>query len=296
LNTLLDDRVARAIGSMNDDSRRMFPVIEKEILHHDILYALHEHGFLSKLAFFGGTNLRLCHDASRFSGDLDFKGGPEFQEAMLADMGICLSKAIYRKYKLESQVSEPRQTEGNTRTWSILILTRPGSKNEKQQKIHLDVCCLSCHDHAPRTLLNHYSIDLGTSGLLIRSQSLRESYTDKLIAFALLARPLPRDVWDIAWLRQNPANTSPVALEAKLSEHRSDVVTFATRCAERATLIETPQFRALFQKELERFLPDRVLPTIQNPEFLTYIARSIREDSEHFLHSTAMRGENAWEL
>lgn len=296
MNTLLDDRVTRALGSVNDDSRRMLPVIEKEILHHDILHALHEHGFLSKLAFFGGTNLRLCHDASRFSEDLDFKGGPEFQEDMLADMGNCLSKAIYKKYKLESQVSEPRQTEGNTRTWSILILTRPGSKSERQQKIHLDVCCLSCHDHAPRTLLNHYSVDLGTSGLLVRSQSLRESYTDKLIAFALRARPLPRDVWDIAWLRQNPANTSPVALEAKLAEHQSDVATFTARCTERATLIEMPQFRALFQQELERFLPDRVLPTIRNPEFLTYIARSIREDAERFLHSTAMRGDNGWEL
>ena len=294
--TLLDDHVARALGSVNDDSRRMLPVVEKEILHHDILHTLHEHGFLSKLAFFGGTNLRLCHDASRFSEDLDFKGGPDFEESMLADMGGCLSKAIYRKYGLECQVTEPRQTESNTRTWSIRILTRPGSKSGKQQKIHFDVCRLACHEHAPRTLLNHYSIDLGTSGLLIRSQSLRESYTDKLIAFALRARPLPRDVWDIAWLRQNPANTSPVALRDKLAEHQSDASGFTTRCAERATIIETTQFRTLFVQELERFLPDRVLPTIRNPEFLTYIAQAIREDSERFIRPRSMRGDNTWEL
>lgn len=296
MNTLLDDRITRALGSVNDDTRRMRPVIEKEILHHDILHTLHEHGFLSKLVFFGGTNLRLCHDASRFSEDLDFKGGPEFQESMLADMGGCLSKAIFRKYGLACQVTEPRQMESNTRTWSILILTNPGSKSEKQQKIHLDVCRLVCHEHTPRTLLNHYAIDLGTSGLLIRSQSLRESYTDKLIAFALRARPLPRDVWDIAWLRQAPANTSPVTLMDKLAEHQSDASAFATRCAERATLIETSQFRTVFVKELERFLPDRVLSTIRNPEFLTYLAQVIREDAERFLHTSSRQGDNAWEL
>lgn len=296
MTTLLDDRVARALDNVDDDSRRMLPVVEKEILHHDILHALHEHGFLSKLAFFGGTNLRLCHDASRFSEDLDFKGGPDFEATILADMASCLSHAIYKKYGLECQVSEPRQTEGNTRTWSILILTRPGSKSEKQQKIHIDVCSLVCHEHAPRTLLNHYSIDLGTSGLLLRSQSLRESYTDKLIAFACRSRPLPRDVWDIAWLRQNPANTSPVALSDKLAEHQSDASGFATRCAERISIIQTPQFRTMFQQELQRFLPDRVLPTIRNPEFLSYLARSIHEDSERFLRSTSQKQDSGWEL
>jgi predicted nucleotidyltransferase component of viral defense system len=294
--TLFDAHVARAIGSSTDDSRRMLPVIEKEVLHHDILRALHEGGFLARLVFFGGTNLRLCHGASRYSEDLDFKGGPGFTESMLEGISDCLAKAFRRRYGLESRVSQPSQAEGNTRTWSILIVTRPGTRSERQQKVHLDVCRLTSHEHAPRILANHYAVDLGTAGLLIRSQSLRESYTDKLLAVALRKRLLPRDLWDIAWIRQNPANTIPLAFEEKLAEHGSDRATFIDRAACRADEVMTKAFRASFEEELERFLTDRLIPTIRDPEFLTYIAQSIREDAERFVHAAERGRESRWEL
>ena len=65
---------------------------------------------------------------------------------------------------------------------------------------------------------------------------------------------------------------------------------------DRVSLIETPQFRTLFHQELEHFMPDRVLPTIRNPEFLTYIAQVILEDSERFLVSASQGRKNSWEL
>ena len=53
----------------------MRPVIEKEILHYDILFCLDQAGLLKDLVFQGGTCLRLCYGANRFSEDLDFAGG-----------------------------------------------------------------------------------------------------------------------------------------------------------------------------------------------------------------------------
>ena len=50
------------------------PVVEKELLHYEILRALDEAAVLDKLVFQGGTNLRLCHGAPRYSEDLDFAG------------------------------------------------------------------------------------------------------------------------------------------------------------------------------------------------------------------------------
>jgi predicted nucleotidyltransferase component of viral defense system len=294
--TLFDEQVARAVGNATNDSRRMLPVIEKEILHHDILRALNESKCLTRLAFFGGTNLRLCHDASRYSEDLDFKGGPRFTETMLGDMSECLSKAIAKKYGLESHISPPKQKEGNTHTWTIQIMTRPDTKSEKQQKIHLDFCSLACYEHTPRLLANHYAIDLGTTGLLIHSQSLRESYTDKLIAVALRGRLMPRDLWDIAWLRQNPANATPVSFLEKLAEHQCDLAAFAERSTERAEEIVSPQFHEVFQKELERFLPERLLPTVRDPNFLAYIAQTVREDSERFSSSSTRTRRDSWEM
>ena len=38
----------------------MRAVIQKELLHYDILYCLEQAGLLSGLVFQGGTSLRLC--------------------------------------------------------------------------------------------------------------------------------------------------------------------------------------------------------------------------------------------
>lgn len=43
----------------------MRPVIEKELLHYDILYCLDQAGLLNELVFQGGTSLRLCHGGNR---------------------------------------------------------------------------------------------------------------------------------------------------------------------------------------------------------------------------------------
>ena len=53
---------------------RMRPVIEKELLHYDILFALEMEDLLDTLTFQGGTALRLCYGSQRFSEDLDFVG------------------------------------------------------------------------------------------------------------------------------------------------------------------------------------------------------------------------------
>jgi predicted nucleotidyltransferase component of viral defense system len=56
----------------------MRPVIEKELLHYDILFSLDKEGLLDILTFQGGTSLRLCYGAPRFSEHLDFAGGRDF--------------------------------------------------------------------------------------------------------------------------------------------------------------------------------------------------------------------------
>lgn len=53
--------------AMSVDGRaHMRPVIEKELLHYDILFALDKAGLLETLTFQGGTSLRLCYGSSRF--------------------------------------------------------------------------------------------------------------------------------------------------------------------------------------------------------------------------------------
>ena len=71
-NSLVDDIVTQ------DGLSAIRPVIEKELLHYDILFCLAQSGLLKNLIFQGGTSLRLCYNANRFSEDLDFAGGRTF--------------------------------------------------------------------------------------------------------------------------------------------------------------------------------------------------------------------------
>ena len=86
---MTQDFLAYLVDRAMEDSRLngMQLVIEKEILHYDILFALERGGFLEDLVFQGGTALRLCHGAPRFSEDIDFTGGPDFGTSRLAELG-----------------------------------------------------------------------------------------------------------------------------------------------------------------------------------------------------------------
>jgi len=282
VNTLFDDYVQRALEGAKDQQRSLLPAIEKEILHHDIIRELHEHGFLSGLILFGGTNLRLCHGSNRLSEDLDFKGGPDFDPAKMSGIALVLSKAFSQKYGLVASVEDPRPREGNTKTWTIRIITRPGSKSEIQQRINLDVCTLTAFEHAPAIIANHYAIDLGTSGLVIRSQSTRESFTDKVLAIALRNRLQPRDLWDFAWLHQSPANRIPTRVADKLQEHGVTMREFSRRLADRIVDMKSEESRAIFANELTRFLPAEFIKTAKDPTFWEYLVTALKEEREVF--------------
>ena len=65
--------VDMAVRDGHDENSR--PVIQKELLHYDILFCLKQSGLLDGLVFQGGTSLRLCYGSNRYSEDLDFVGG-----------------------------------------------------------------------------------------------------------------------------------------------------------------------------------------------------------------------------
>lgn len=76
----------------------MRPVIEKELIHYDLLYALDREGLLNDLVFQGGTSLRLCYGGNRFSEDLDFAGGVDFTSRQLAEMKTCIQDYLSTRY------------------------------------------------------------------------------------------------------------------------------------------------------------------------------------------------------
>ena len=83
--SLFDQLVDVALRTRADLSP-LRPVVEKELLHHDILREVSEAGLLAGLTFIGGTCLRACYGSARLSEDLDFTGGSDFRRGDLAGL------------------------------------------------------------------------------------------------------------------------------------------------------------------------------------------------------------------
>lgn len=253
----LFDRLVEDALEHQPDLSGLRVVVEKELLHHDIMRVLSEHGFLEHLTFIGGTALRMCYQNIRLSEDLDFTGGPDFTKAKLANMGAVLTKYLEGKYGLAVQVKEPTLESGNVDTWKMQVQTRPQSKHMPRQRIHIDVCAVPSYDTRKQVLINHYGVDVGTHGLMVWVQSREEIFIDKIIAFALRPNRVKyRDLWDIAWLHQNAVIPRFDLLVQKLLDRNRTLSAFEQLYAERLEGLQFSQEASSdFASEMYRFLP-----------------------------------------
>lgn len=274
----LFDRLVDQALVRHGDLASLRVVVEKELLHHDIMLALSEAGMLEKLCFIGGTCLRACYGSNRLSEDLDFTGGASFDRANLSQLKTTLIDRLQTKYGLQVEVSEPSKESGNVDTWKLKIQTRPQERSMPAQRINIDVCAIPTYLSTPKTLLNPYGVDMGTQGLILNAEALEEIYVDKVLAFALRrGRIKNRDLWDLLWLKQQGVEPALQLLPGKLGDHRVLVPDFLARADERvASLSSDPQVKADFRKEMQRFLPQRIVAeTVNNDRFWDYLVSEI---------------------
>jgi predicted nucleotidyltransferase component of viral defense system len=276
---LFDSLVDQALRSQGELSV-LRPVVEKEILHHDILRELSQADLLQKLTFIGGTCLRTCYGSNRLSEDLDFTGGADFNKTALDKLKETLEARFQEKYELSVTVTEPRaEKQGNVDTWKLSVNTHPRRPERQAQKIHLDICSVPSYQVRPATLLNHYGIDLGTDSLIINAQSREEIFADKLVAFAMRPGRLKhRDLWDIAWLTQGGVLPAYELLSSKLAHHGESENDFLERGNKRVELLDLEQQHKDFIFEMSRFIPpDRLRQTVQQDGFWPYMINTVTE-------------------
>ena len=277
--SLFDQLVNEALRARADLSS-LRPVVEKELLHHDILREMSEAGLLAGLTFIGGTCLRACYGSSRLSEDLDFSGGSHFRRGDLAELATVLTDRLKSRYGLQVRVSEPVKTGGNVSTWKLIIETRPGRKHLPAQRINLDFCAIPSHDPRPMMLRNLYGVDLGTSGLILQAQSREEILADKVVALALRENRIKnRDLWDIAWLIQQGVELPLQLIPLKLRDHKREKAGFIAALEARlAGLRGQPVMRGDFMKEMQRFLPAAaVRDTIEKEPYWSYLTQVVTE-------------------
>lgn len=283
---LFDRLVDTALANLPDLSP-LRVVVEKELLHHDILLTLSSAGLLAKLTFIGGTCLRSCYGSNRLSEDLDFTGGADFNRDTLSELAQVLVATLMGKYGLAVEVSEPTKESGNVDTWKLKIRTRPQSPNLPAQRINIDVCAIPSYLAQPSLLLNPYGVDMGTSGLIVQAERREEIYLDKIVALALRAGRLKnRDLWDLLWLRQQGVTPAWQLLERKVADHRCTAADFLGAFAQRTALLDKdPTVANSFRKEMSRFLPAHLVTgTVNEPAFWNVLVRHIQDLNAQVRH------------
>ncbi len=276
----LFDRLVDEAMQSRADLAPLRPVVEKELLHHDILREMSAAGLLEGLTFIGGTCLRACYGSPRLSEDLDFTGGSRFERGDLAALGRVLIDRLETRYGLPVQVSDPVKTGGQVSTWKLTVETRPSRKDRPAQRIHLDICAITSHDPRPMMLRNLYGVDLGTSGLILQAQSREEILADKMIALAFRKNRLKnRDLWDLGWLVQQGIELPAALIPVKIRDHRRTKEDFSallrTRIEELAT---QPALREDFREEMRRFLPASLArDTVEKEAYWSYLTGVVED-------------------
>jgi predicted nucleotidyltransferase component of viral defense system len=278
-----DALVEEAIRQGGLDNLR--PVVEKELLHYDILFCLSEAGLLKSLTFQGGTSLRLCYGSSRFSEDLDFAGGPDFCSADLAQMKSCIEGYLGKRYGLEVTVKEPKDlraepeyAEVKVDKWQISVTTAPERKDIPRQRIKIEVANIPAYTHAYRQLVRNYTVlPDGYSDTLVRVETLQEVMADKLVSFPATTSHIRfRDMWDLIWLKQQGAKTDIHLISQKINDYRID--NFEQNLQARIDSLADIIAEGKFHDEMKRFIPSAVYETSLGKEgFSSFLLDSLRE-------------------
>ena len=225
------------------DRAGLRPVIEKELLHYDILFALDHAGLLKGLTFQGGTSLRLCYGSQRFSEDLDFAGGLDFTNAELMRISDVLQDYLGKRYGLEINVKS-----------QVSVTTSPGQNHIPRQRIKIEVANIPAYTRTVQSLERNYNfLPDGYQDVLIPVETLDEIMADKLVAFpASTDRIRHRDVWDLRFLSQQGAKPDVELVRKKVADY--GIVDWEPKLAAAVTNIVTVANSAEFRSEMERFI------------------------------------------
>jgi predicted nucleotidyltransferase component of viral defense system len=276
---LLKELVDQACASQ--DLAGMESVVEKELLHYDIMAALSQSGLLAKLVFQGGTCLRMAYGSARLSEDLDFVGGRDFSPELYQNLAQVLIDYLKPRYGLDVQVKLPkhrafRSDSVSVGRWMISIETKPLAKHLPNQKIKLEVANIPSYSLVTRALkLNYPSLQAGLSTVLINCESEEEIAADKVVALCLRNFIKARDLWDLVMLNQKGIAINDEWVKSKFDDYQSDgkpVEKLHQRLSELPIYWQSGEF----ENEMRRFLPrKKIQETFDQGDFMAYFTQEV---------------------
>ena len=274
---------AESVIRQNPGLAVLKPVIEKELIHYDFFFLLQQKTLtLPDMTFIGGTCLRLCYGSNRYSEDLDFHAGTNFQPQHFDNIRLETERYLSDRYGLKVDVKSPKQLKNDpdyansqAHTWKIIIHTQETRKDLPAQRVHIDIANVPTHDAAPQLIRTHYgNLPDGYDMMLFRSSSTNEILMDKLLAIPARNNIKARDLWDVIWLQQQGAIEDVELLRRKQADHRIEHY----KALLEARINNLPAYfeKPFFEQEMSRFLDSaRLAGTINKPEFVQYMKEQI---------------------
>ncbi len=261
--------------ALNNRSENIRPVIAKEILHYDILYALNKENLLDNLTFQGGTSLRLCYGSQRLSEDLDFTGGDSFNLDSLNTLKDCVMDYIGKKYGLDVFIKTPNElVEEHIKIakWQISVVTAKKRPDIPRQRIKLEVANISSLTKNLMPLkVNYDFLTDGVSNLFIGVQSMQEIMSDKVVSF-IASKPYIRyrDIWDLCWLDQRQIAPDILMVRKKINQYQ--ITDYENSLNQKLNQLEDIVKSTEFFNEMRRFIPQDVwAQTLNKKEFQKYL-------------------------
>ena len=133
-----------------------------------------------------------------------------------------------------------------------------------------------------------------TEGILVPVQSLQEALADKFIALAYRAnRIVPRDIWDIVWIKQRGVSLSKALVEQKLAARNKQPEDFRQALALQLNkLMQDDKVRNDFSMEMSRFIPQQIKErTLDSPDYWAYVQKEVKDSASELLHNSAPKAK-----
>jgi predicted nucleotidyltransferase component of viral defense system len=193
---ILEERLKKYSPQTLDDEQDAL----KEILQEIILYGLSNVGFFEKAVFQGGTSLRIFHNLSRFSEDLDFilkKPDPEFkwQPYLDAITRVCKQYGIIPEVIDRSETSKAVK-KMFIKDCSIVKVLNLSFKHHPEQKLTIKLEIDTNPPEGSNSEIQHLKFPLIAA---VEVQDLPSNLAGK--SHALLCRKFTkgRDWYDFLW-------------------------------------------------------------------------------------------------
>lgn len=265
------------------------PVIEKEIVHYEILRSLSRRGWLKGLAFQGGTCLRLCYGSRRYSEDLDFAAGAAFDRIDFDKVASDLKADLLTAFDVEVEVRPPKKiTQGervSVGACRIVVDTAPARRDLPSQKIKLEFASVPFHTSEVRRVRANYDLLPDSyAGTFVPCQSIEEIMADKVVSFANSPdRPRYRDLYDLHWISGRPGVDLGRVAVLSLDKHADYgcAGTFEEFLRRGRALAASAVESDAFSQQLRRFLPSGAFRALGDERLLaSAIGASAREAYE----------------